>query len=177
MSRQLQKGFSMVEVIAYIALLSIIGLAVTGFVYQLVRFNARARATAQALDDARRALAVITYEVRHAQGVYDPTSSFGSNPGQLSLATTLSPPAGENGTYVDFYVDTGRLAVKRESQAAQIITSEDTQVTNLTFTQLDDGLESTPEAVRVGLTVEVEGAAIKEAVTLYATASLRSYEE
>lgn len=185
-----QQGFGLIEAVTYIALLAVIALAVSGFVFQLVRFNARAQATAQALDDARRAMAIITYETRHAVGVYNPTSSFGTHPGQLSLETTRQAPTGETSTYIDFYVDGERLAVKRESQPVQLITSEGVKVTSLVFTQLDGASpsptvspsptpsESTtaPNTVRVQLTVEARGAATEAAVTLYSTASLRAYE-
>lgn len=168
-------GFGLIEVIVYTSLIVIIGVAVTGFMFQLVRVNSRAQTTSQALSDARQALSVVTHEVRHAYAVYDPTSVFDVHPGQLSLETTRNVPSGEETTYIDFYIDDGRLYLKREGDAAQLITSEKVQVSNFVIRHLDTSIE--PATVRVELTIAPDGADIENDVTLYTTTSLRSYAQ
>ncbi len=97
-----QKGFTMIEVLVYVTLLAIISLVVLLFINQLLGVNETTRRTRESLDNARRALETITQEIRHADSIYTPTSTFGSNPGQLSLATVRDLPSDENLTYVDF---------------------------------------------------------------------------
>jgi type II secretory pathway component PulJ len=172
-TKRTAQGFTLIEMIVYTGLLVILGLAISGFMFHLTRLNARAGATTQALSDARQVLAVITHEIRHAASVYEPTSTFNSHPGQLSLQTVRHAPVGHSMTYVDMYVDEGGVYVKREGSDAQRITSPKTRVTDLVFTYLnaDEG-----GAVRIAITVEPDREISHSTVTLYATASLRWYE-
>lgn len=169
-----QKGFTLIEVLIYAAMLAIISLVVLIFVNQLLGVNETTRRTRESLDNARRALDTIAQEIRHAESIYTPTSVFGTNPGQLSLATTRDLPADENLTYVDFYVDSGSLYIKREGQSDQLLTSEKVKVTNLTFVNNSTG---GGDAIRISITVEYKDPITgpKNAVTLTSTSVLRTY--
>lgn len=172
------QGFTLIEMVIYVATLAIVAGVILVFLFQALGVNETSRRTREAVDNAKRALDVIAQEIRHASSVYTPTSIFGTNPGQLSLETVRDLPADEVATYVDFYIDNQRLYIKRESQSNFLVTSEKVRVTNLTFTNLS-GTAYNP-SVRVQITVEydaaVSGSAPKNAVTLSTTASLRSYE-
>lgn len=170
------QGFTLIEVLIYAALLVIVGVAVSSFFIQITNVVETSRRSREALDNARRSMNVIAQEIRHAEAVYTPTSAFApSDPGQLSLETSRDLPADENATYVDFYVDDERIYIKRESQGAQLITSEKVKVTQLTFTHLNGS--SGTEAVQINLTIEyadpIRGATTP--VSLVSTASPRSY--
>lgn len=168
------KGFTLTEVLIYSAILAIVSLVILVFINQLLGVNETTRRAREATDNARRSLDTISQEIRHADSVYGNTSSFGSNPGQLSLETTRDVPAEEASTYVDFYVDNEQLFMKRESQIEQRITSEKVKVTNLTFTNLAGS--TTWPAVRVAITVEYRDpiSGPKNQVTMMTTAILRS---
>lgn len=172
---KLEKGFTLIEVLVYATLFVIIGGVVSAFFIQITNVAEGTRRSREALDSARRAMNVVTQEIRHATAVYTPTSDFVNNPGQLSLETTRDLPAQENTTYVDFYVDDEGIYIKRESQTEELITSEKVRVTSLSFTHLNG--TSSGEAVQINLTVEyidpTTGPALP--VNLVATASLRSY--
>ena len=168
------KGFTLPEVLVYSVILAIISLVVLVFINQLLGVNETTRRVREATDNARKSLDTIAQEVRHADSVYTPTSSFGSSPGQLSLETTRDTLADEDTTYVDFYVDNQQLFIKRESQEAQRLTSEKIKVTSLTFTNLVGA--TTWPAVRIAITVEykdpISGPTNK--VSMTTTAVLRS---
>lgn len=151
-SQHRNQGFTFIEVLIYTILLAMIGAALTLFATRIIRQNAHAQITAQVLDNARGAMEEITREIRESNNVYTPTSVFDSSPGQLSLATAQNAPTGENESYVDFYVDDGRLYRKREDTAAELITSEQVQLTNMTFELLNEA--NARPAVRITLTVE-----------------------
>ncbi|MGH7926327.1 MAG: PulJ/GspJ family protein [Candidatus Binatia bacterium] len=172
-----QWGLTLIEILVYTGLLATMIVVLTLFAVQVIRRNAHAQLAAQTLDNARGAMAVITQDIRHATGVYSPTSVFSSHPGQLSLVTTQELPAGEDETYVDFYVDDEQLYVKREEAAAEAITSNNVRVTSMTFLYLHQ--TSSAPAIRVSLTVEPRDtsaqASSEGSVTLTTTASLRSY--
>ena len=172
--RPKQRGFTLIEITVYIAILALVTLVIIVFINQLLGVNEKTRRNREALDNARRVLDTIAQEVRHAQGVYTPTSSFGVNPGQLSLETSRDVPTDEVTTYVDFYVDNNSVYIKRESESTQLLTSEKVKVTDLTFTNLN-GSTSWP-AIRISVTVEYNSpiSGPKNAVTLKTTAVLRS---
>jgi len=170
------RAFTLIELLIYGLFLVIISVVAVSFFIQVVNVTETSRRSRESLENARRALDVISQEVRHAKSVYDPTSTLDTNPGQLSLETTRDLPPDEETTYVDFYVDDDRLYVKREGQDEQLITSEKVKVNELTFSLLADASEK--PAVQVLVTVEyvdpIRGPS--NAVTLVSTATLRSYE-
>ena len=170
------RAFTLIELLIYGLFLVIISVVAVSFFIQVVNVTETSRRSRESLENARRALDVISQEVRHAKSVYDPTSTLDTNPGQLSLETTRDLPPDEETTYVDFYVDDDRLYVKREGQDEQLITSEKVKVNELTFSLLADASEK--PAVQVRITVEyvdpIRGPS--NAVTLVSTATLRSYE-
>ena len=167
-------GFTLIEILIYSALLVIIGGVASAYFIQISNISETALRSRESLDNARRAMNVITQEIRHAEAVYTSTSVFDTNPGQLSLETTRDLPADENTTYVDFYLDDGGIYLKRETKTEELITSEKVQVTDFTFTHLTGG---TGNSVQVSLTVQYSDAFLGPAtpVTLTQTATLRSY--
>ncbi len=170
------RGFTLIEVMIYaVALVLVVNILILTLL-QLMSLNDSSRRARESIDNARRALDVMAQEVRHAESVYTPTSVFDTSPGQLSLETKRDLPADETSTYVDFYVDDEGLYLKREGQAAQLITSEKVSVTNLVFTNLD-GYTDGP-AVRVQLTTEYRSpiSGPKNQVSVETTVSLRSYQ-
>ena len=170
-------GLSLLEIVIYTALLALVAVVLTTFASRVIQRNAHARITDQALDNARGAMSTLVFEIRHAGGIYDPTSTFDVHPGQLSLATTENLPAGEDETYVDFYIDDDRLYRKREGQNAELITSEQVRVTNFVVTYLNQ--TSSAPAIRIQLAIApATGSAsviAEGTVSLVSTASLRSY--
>lgn len=171
------KGFTLIEIITYIGLLALIGLIMATFITQTAKLNAYAQINEELLNNARRAVEIMTQEIKYASSVYAPTSVFDTNPGQLSLETTKNKPPQEERTYVDIYQDNGKLYIKREDSDPELVVSENIKVTELTFNHLKPA--ATKEAVRLKITMAYESPA-KEAVsqipvTLFATVSLPNY--
>lgn len=131
----MKKGFTLLETVVYIALLTIVTTFLTSFILDLSRSYNKARLKADAASQVRRVLEIMTNEIKTAKSVYTPTSYFGTGDSkrQLSLETLYNLPAGENSTFVDFYLDSQKIYQKRESQAEESITSDRVKITNLTF--------------------------------------------
>ena len=172
------KGFTLIELVIYTALLVVVSVVSISFFIQVVGVTESSRRSREALDNAKRAIDVMSQEIKNAKSIYTPTNIFGVHPGQLSLETIRDLPADENSTYVDFYVDDERLYIKKEGQAAELVTSEKVKVTNLVFTLLSP-TSSSPE-VKIEITVayadQVSGTSGVASVSLESTAELRSYE-
>ena len=175
-----EDGFTLMELLIYTALFVIISVVTISLFIQIVSVTETYRRNRESLDNARRAMDVITQEIKHAKSVYTPTSVLGSHPGQLSLETTRDADAEtikETTTYVDFYLDADHLYLKREGQnSPQIITSEKVKVSNLVFTLLNNSGTGNP-TIRTQITVvyadPIHGST--NSVSLVSTTSLRSY--
>jgi len=172
-----KNGFTLLELVVYIGIMLVVSIIVIGFVAQLIKINSYSQITGEVLDNARRGIEIITQEIKHGQSIYSPTSVFDVHPGQLSIETARNVPTDENSTYVDFYIDDQRLYVKKEGITQEIIMSDKIIIDSLIFTHLDDTPQST--SVRIALTISYDTptqvAKNQSTITLFATASLRSY--
>lgn len=171
-----QQGLTLIEVLVYVSVLAMVSTVLILFTIRIIKVNNRTQLTITALNNARSAVATITKEIRHANGVYTPTSTLSSHPGQLSLSTTEELPTDENTTYVDFYLDDERLYIKRESQSPQLIISEQFKITNLVFTSVPGG-----EAHSIHITLTLVPAVLdnqtaqQNTVTISGSASTRVF--
>lgn len=148
-ARQARQGFTLIELIIYISTFAIIITILTLFVFNLINIQAKTRISKEVLENSQRAMEIMLWEIKHAQGIYSPTSLFGGNPGQLSLITSQNTPLGETFTYVDFYLDDdNRLGLKKEGIQAEALTSEKINIKKLVFSYLTDGIN---QSIRIEL--------------------------
>lgn len=171
-----KKGFTLMEVLVYVAVLVIIITAVSSFFLWLIKSNTKAKVMRETLDNARRVMEIMSYEIKEAKSVYTPTSIFDSHPGQLSLETIHYLPEGEKTTYINFYLCEDRLCFKKEDLNPIALTSDRVRVANLVFNQIITG--ETP-SIQINLKVDYKGPTnrpeYQASVNLKSTASLRSY--
>jgi len=165
----MKKSFTLIEVLIYIAVLAIIVSVASSFFLWVIRANTKTKAMREVLDNTRRAMEIMTYEIKEAKSIYTPTSTFGSHPGQLSLETKKYLPTGETKTYIDFYLCGAQLCLKKESQNPVTLTSERVEVSNLVFSQI---VTSGIPSIQINLQIDYKNQA---SITLTSTASLRSY--
>lgn len=157
-------GFTLVEILIYTFLFSIILLIIASFVLSLSYSSTKSKADSQVLENARSAMEAIIYEIKSAKSIYTSTTSSS----QLSLETTNYLPDDESSTFIDFFLCDLRLCFKKESQNPIYLTSDGVEVSQLEFTQiLINGMPS----VKINLTVNYSDSSIN----LTSTASLRSY--
>jgi len=171
-SKPTQQGFTVLEMIIYIAVLFIIVTVVIAMFLWMIRSNARVKAVRNVSNTTRVAIDSITREVREATSIYTPTATST----QLSLETSKNPPADETSTFVDFFLCDTRLCIKREEQNPVAITSDAVEIVDINFQTITT---STTPSVQVTLQVNFKNPANKPElnVSLVATstASLRSY--
>jgi prepilin-type N-terminal cleavage/methylation domain-containing protein len=173
----MKKGFTLFEMLIYIAVLSSVILAVSSFFLWIVRSNVKAKAMREVSNNARRAMEILTLEIKEAKSVYEPTSVFSTSSGQLSLETTKYLPADELQTYIDFFRCEKRLCLKKEGQDPVALTSDNVEVNNLEFNQI--ATTSTAPSIRIGLTIDYKAPAEKPeyraSINTTSTVSIRSY--
>jgi len=167
-----KKGFTLMEVLVYVGILSIIIVAVISFVVWAMRSDFKARVARETLNNAQRAIKVMVHEIKEAQSVYDPASDSS----QLSLETTKYSADGEETSYIDFFLCGTRLCFKKEGQNPIALTSDNIEITNLDFNYIILGSAS---SVQINLEANYKNpfnrADRNYLVNLTSTASLRSY--
>ena len=164
-----RSGFTLVEIIIYIALLSLIALLVSSVVIYFTNANNQSKGDREVLENARRALEEITYEVIAAKGLYTPTTG----PNQLSLETLKYLPAGEITSYIDFFIcNTDRICLKKDGQNPIFITGDTVQIDSLAFNQVSVNAIT---SIKINLTMSYKNIinGVQPSVSFTSTASFR----
>jgi len=164
-------GFTLLEVLIYVAILSLVLLLVSSFIFYLTLSNSQSRADREVGENARRVLEQITYEINGAKSIYTPTTSAS----QLSLETVNYLPDGESTTYVDFFICGTQVCLKKESQNPIPLTSDNVQVDLLEFIQVST---NGSQSIKINLTVKSKSIInnFQPSIDITSTASLRSYQ-
>ena len=169
----MRRGFTLTEVLIYIAVLAIIMAAVSSFLLWQISSNAKSRAIRETQNNAEQALSIMAREIKEAKSVYTPTSVFDVNPGQLSLETTKYLPSGETVSYLDFFICERRLCLKKESQDPVAITSATVKISNLVFSQI------ATTSIQINLKIDYLATSTRPeyqaSFSATSTASLRTY--
>lgn len=166
------EGFTIVEVLVSVGIISIVLLAIISFVLWMNYYNAKTRADREASENARRALSILVHEIREAKSIYAPTTTSS----QLSLETTKYLPTGENYSFIDFFICDSALCMKKESNNPLLLTSDSVEVSSLQFSQILNG--NTP-SIQIDLTISYKNpnsaSGNYSSASLTSTARLRSY--
>lgn len=148
-------GFTLVEAVIYVGLLFIIVSVTTIFLLTIFRADLAARAEQRAVGNAVFALQAIERETRHAEELYDATSTFGSDTSQLSLRTPREAPSDHIVAYTDIYLDNGVLYLRRDDGTGLVaLTAGDVEVTVF---RAEKYLDGNAEGIRLTLTVAPQG--------------------
>jgi prepilin-type N-terminal cleavage/methylation domain-containing protein len=172
------KGFTLAEVLVYIAIFSLIMVLLGSFIFWLSSANMKTASIRETLENCRRAIDIMSYEIKEANSIYTPTTTSD----QLSLETSKYLPEGEdvsdetNTSFIDFYICDGHLCMKKESQDPITITSDNVNIDNLIFTRVLTGASS---SVKISLSVSYKNPnnrpEYNNQVVLNSSVSLRSY--
>ena len=168
----LNSGLAMVEILVSFAILSIVLLSIISFVLWASYYNTKTKAYDQVLENARRVLDTIAYEIRGAKSIYNPTTTSD----QLSLETEKYAPSGEDSTFIDFFICGSALCLKKESQDPIILTSDSIKIESIYFSEI---LNGTGPSVKIDITINYQNQYSDDesyaSISSTSTASLRSY--
>jgi len=167
-----KNGFTLTEILVYLAVAFIVIAVIVAFIFWLTDLNNRNKISRETLNCAKRAMEIMSQEIKDAKSVYTPTTSDS----QLSLETAKYLPVGESSTYIDFYLCDSRLCLKKESQDSIALTPENMEITALNFTHIVSGETS---SIKIDLIIEYENPSNRPeynfSSSLSSTVSLRSY--
>ena len=170
------KGFTLIELVVYVALLGIVVAGTMQFTLGIVEASAKASAKEDVEANSARILQAFDFVTRQAESVYDPTSDFIGNPGQLSLVSSANLLPDEPQTFTDLYADDGRFCVKRERDGVSCFTTSRTELIGLSFIKIRQSATST-ESVQMRFTLRKRNtrADYQFSKQIQTTARLRSY--
>ncbi|MBU4338520.1 type II secretion system GspH family protein [Patescibacteria group bacterium] len=152
-----KKGYTLIEMLLYVALLGIIMVVIVGVFFVISRTNSRIVTLIEINSNAYSAMERMVYEASNAKKIYLPTSNFtnynynGTKAAQFSLATSQAVPANESIVYIDFYLEDNTIFMKQEGLSPIALTSSNVSVQNLNFYYYKNG---TRESVEINFTVK-----------------------
>lgn len=161
-------GFTLIEVLIYTCLFSLILLIISSFIFWLSYSNNKSKADREVLENIRNAMSLMTHEIKSAESIYTPTTTLN----QLSLKTSNYLPEDESSTFIDFFLCDSRICLKKESQDPIFLTSDTIEVSQLEFTKIF--INEMP-SVKINLTANYKDLTNPGQSSLTSTASLRSY--
>jgi Tfp pilus assembly protein PilW len=138
-------GFSLIEMITYVAVLTIILLLVINMVMSL-KGSYRQLIVLRALDrSAYNSLERMTRDIRNAVSVNNAQSAFGSSPGVLVVNQNIAGTS----TPIRFYVQNGTLRLDVNGTFIGPLTVKNTAITSLMFSQMT----GTSTAIKIDMTI------------------------
>lgn len=142
-----KKGNTLVEIILYLSIITVFFTSMIGFTVSVVQSGQKARTMHEVSQNGRFIMEKIAREIKSANDVNYMASTFGTNPGVLSLVNntgSLDPTV--------FDVLGGVVRITQGAGAPMNISSDLVNVTNLVFTDLSVPGRTTN--IRIDLTLE-----------------------
>lgn len=174
-----ESGFTLIEMIVYVALVGIISVILFGVTFFVIRANNKIIALSKVSSNAQSVMERMTYEIANSKYIYLPTSNFinynhnSSKGDQLSLATEAGVSSNEDITFVDFYVENNTLFLKEDGLDPIALTSSSVLVSGMEFSYCKNGSR---ESITIDMAIQAKSSAISDStIHLVNTVALRSF--
>ncbi len=141
-----QKGFTLVELILYVSICSILLLTISSFLSFLLGARVRSQAITEVNQQGFQVMSLITQTIRNGRSIQVP--SMGTSSSTLSITTgdvALNPTV--------FSLSSTTVEVKEASKNAMSLTNSRVRVTALTFQNVSSG-SSTEKIIRISYTLD-----------------------
>lgn len=137
-------GYTLIELLLYIAIISALLTSVTMFLGASVESRVKNQSISEVEQQGTLAMELITQTIRNADGITTPTTGASGSTLTLIVPTgALSPTT--------FNLSSGTLQITEGVNSAVPLTNSKVQVTSLTFRNLSR--PSTPGVVQVAMTI------------------------
>lgn len=139
-----QKGFTLVELLLYIAIVSIIVFSSASLLQFTLESRVKNQTIAEVEQEGVQVMQLITQTIRNGTAINLPTI------GNSSALLSINVVTGANSPTI-FDLSSGRVRIKEGSGVATNLTSSKVTVTNLNFQNLSR--TSTPNTIRISFTI------------------------
>lgn len=152
-----KKGYTLVEMLLYVALLGVITVVIVGIFLVISRMNSRIVSLTETNSNAYSAMERMVYEVSNAENIYLPTSNFvnynydGAKATQFSLVTRQAVSVNETDAYIDFYLENNTIFMKQDGASPIALTSANVSVQSMDLYYYKN---DTRESVKIDFTVK-----------------------
>jgi len=167
MSTKSQRGYSLVEMVLYIATLSFLLIVIITILINIISLEKQLTASRAIENSAAFGLERMVREVRGAKSVDVVGSILDTNPGKLVLSSTDSGGSTET---VEFSVASGLLRLKINGVDQGALTQSKATVTRFVVSRM---ATTSSEAVRIQLTLESGTSTAYRSANFYSTDVLR----
>ncbi|OHA81860.1 MAG: hypothetical protein A2675_01790 [Candidatus Yonathbacteria bacterium RIFCSPHIGHO2_01_FULL_51_10] len=162
-----RRGFSLIEMVVYIALLAILTVLAVNMTLSMTRAFADLRVSRDLNSSATALFERITRDIRGAYDVDAAGSVLGTNPGELLLNTK---DAGGTNMTVEYFVSSGAVHIKENGLDLGPITSASTQTGSFVVREI---IGANSKAVKVEVTLSATRGDITKQRNFYTTVVLR----
>ncbi|MES3005701.1 MAG: prepilin-type N-terminal cleavage/methylation domain-containing protein [Patescibacteria group bacterium] len=162
------KGFSLVEVLIYLFLLTILLGTIINSTLLLARSYRSVKAVRSIESSAISSMDGMLREVRNAASINIGSSNLNINPGILALNTTNASGSLQT---LRFYLSGGKVMMDRDGINVGQLTFSDSNVTGLVFRSI---VATTSEAIKIEMLIESGTSTAFISRNFYGTAILRS---
>lgn len=141
-----QKGFTLVEMILYVAICSILLLTISSFLSFLLGARVRSQAITEVNQQGFQVMSLITQTIRNGRSIQVP--SIGTSSSTLAVTTgnvLLNPTV--------FDMSSTTIRIKEGSKIALPLTNSRVRLSGLTFQNISSG-SSTEKIIRISYTIE-----------------------
>ena len=159
-----KKGSSLLELLIYVAILSILILVMAQMTVTILRTHNSVKLAKDIESAGLSALERMTRDIHNANSINTASSTFSTNPGVLQLNLSGSP------SVVKYYIATSTLRLNENGVYVGPLTSTNLTVSNLVFRQITT---SNTKAVKIEFQVRGNFANASITKNFYTTAGLR----
>lgn len=145
--KKFNKGFSLVEILIYVGIFSIISIAVITSSVVVISSFSKTRDIRNILETGNVVFERMTREIRQSSGVDISNSVLGSSPGSLQLNST---DESGNPRTVKFIIENGALNLYQNGSLVDNLLGSDVSISNLVFRRI---VTTAGEAVKIEMTV------------------------
>lgn len=160
-------GFSIIELVVYISIMTLMLGVIMGITISTVRSHRAIKAAKSIENSAIVTLERITREVRKSNSISLASSIFDSTPGKLVLN---SIDEDSNAHTAEFYLASNAIYLKEDGVDLGALTQSDTKVNSLIFRRFSG---TNVEGVRVELSLESGTSTYYKSGTFYTSSILR----
>jgi len=167
MKNKINSGFSLIEMVIYVAILAVISIVVINMLLSFTGTYKTIVAMRAAENSGIDSMERMTRDIRAASSVDTGNSTLGTSPGVLTLVS--SSGAGTS-TTTKFYVSSGVLKVNVNNEYIGPLTGSNASTTSLVFRLLDNGYS---KAIKIDLSIDGQVGGITKSKTYHSTIILR----
>jgi type II secretory pathway pseudopilin PulG len=168
---QKQKGYTLIELLVYITVLSFMMIVVVGSLLGISRVYRKVRIVELVHSNISSSVETISREIRTSTSADTGSSTFDSTSGVLKLNSVDLNGASKT---VTFSLSSGQVVMLEDGVSLGPITSSNATVTEMYFEHLD---QASSEAVKFYITISVGTGEFQKTETFYDTVVMRgSYD-